>query len=185
MINVIWKVVETFIEEWRMAPYGWQNEIDLQAEITGRLRDAFKEQDKLYQKASYDYIRKGKIQKYSRVCCEWSTHYQDSKGKRSYCSPDIIVYDDTGDPYNPPDADSYKNWPLLWVCEIKYKTEDNSTIRSEVDWDKEKMKKLLNQQESKYACGLLFDRTKINKMPLSFRSENGGALRNYIIFPRK
>lgn len=185
MVDIIWDVVECFIENWRNSPYKWLTEIDIQSEIASRLRQALKDRDKLYQEAKYDYIRNGKMQKYSRVCCEWSTNYDNSQGIRGCCFPDVIISDDIADPNNPPDQNKYRNWPMLWVCEIKYNTEDNSTLKGEWKWDIEKLGYLLEQNETKYACGLYFDRTKIDVKPICPTKEKNDRFRNYIIWPKK
>ena len=182
MIAIIWDTIEHFIENWSDSPFEWQTEIDIQVEIASRLRQAFKDRKQLIQKARYGYIRKGQLQEYSRVCCEWSTNYNDSSGKRYFCKPDIIVYDDIADSNNPPDLDREKNWPMLWVCEIKYQTEDNSPQYKE--WDTEKIKYLLEQNETKFACRLYFNRKEIDKNPLKASEEMNGRFRSYTVLPK-
>ena len=185
MIDIVWDVLENFVEDWRNSPYEWTTEIDIQAELANRLRQNLKDRKQLYQKAKYDYIRHGEMQDYSRVCCEWSTNYNDSQGRRVYCSPDIIVYDNIDDPNNPPDREKHTNWPMLWICEIKYNTEDKSTIKEEWKWDIEKLGILLDQKETKYACGLYFDRTRIDLKPTQHTKDKDGNLKSYIVLPKK
>lgn len=185
MIDIIWEVLENFIDDWRNSPYEWATEIDIQTEIASRLRQALKDRGELFQEARYGYIRNKEMQKYSRVCCEWGTNYIDSKGNRACCFPDIIVYENIDDFHNPPDQDKNINWPMLWVCEIKYNTEDNSTLKGEWKWDIEKMGYLLDQNQTKYACWLYFDRTKIDQKPKQHTNEKNDRLRNYIVLPKK
>ena len=183
MIDIIWGVIDRFIEEWRNSPYEWQTEIDIQSDIASRLRKYLKEDGMLLQEAKYDYIREGILQPYSRVGCEWATNYNDSKGERCYCHPDIVVYDDIADPNNPPDVDRMKNWPILWVCEIKYQTEDNSPQYGE--WDIEKMEYLLGQGETKFACSLYFNRKRIDKGLIKPIEKRCGRFRLYDVLPKK
>jgi len=185
MIDIIWNVTEQFIEDWRNSPYEWQTEIDIQAEIASQLRQSLKNKDKLIMTVGgYEYIRRGKMQDYSRVCCEWSTNY-DLNGEKKCCQPDIIVYEDTEDSNNLPDKDPKKNWPMLWVCEIKYQTEDKDVSKQSKSWDTDKMVYLLKQNESRYGCILYFNRKEINTMPIISIEEQNGRLRRYTILPKK
>lgn len=185
MIEIIRNIVETFIEDWRNSPYEWESEVDIQAEIAQRLRLTLKSAGKFISKAGYDYIRNGMLQDYSRVCCEPRIYYNDSKGNRYWCLPDIVVYDCIEDPNDPPDAVPEKNWPMLWVCEIKYQTEDKDTSKQNKAWDTEKMEYLLEQKETKHACELHFDRRGKDTKPIRFLPEQDGRLRNYTALPRK
>lgn len=183
LIQVVYETVEKFIGDWRNSPYEWESEVDIQTEIAQRLRQAFKDAGKLTLNARYDYIRNGVLQDYSRVCCEPRTYYNDSSGSRYRCLPDIVVYDDIDDPDNPPDAVPEKNWPMLWVCEIKYQTEDNSPQYKE--WDIEKIKYLLEQNEAKYGCGLCFNRKQKDARSIKPIEEKNGRLKNYTILLKK
>lgn len=176
LIDIIYETINKFIKDWRNSPYEWETEIDIQCEIASRLRQAIKSHGVLISEASYDYIRDGKRQQYSRLSCEPRIYYNDSNGdgKRYNCRPDIVVFDVIDNPDLPPDVEPGKNWPLLWVCEIKYQTEDNYALQDE-DWDNKKMNYLLEQRETKYVCCLYFNRkemvTKLTKIP---EDKNGG-----------
>jgi len=176
LIQIIYETVEKFIRDWRNSPYEWETEIDIQCEIANRLRQVIKSNGVLILEASYDYIRNGKRKKYSRVSCEPRIYYNDSNGdgKRYSCRPDIVVFDAIDNPDSPPDAEAEKNWPLLWVCEIKYQTEDNYAPQDK-NWDSKKMNYLFKQDETKHACCLYFNRkemvTNLTKIP---EDKNGG-----------
>ena len=182
MIKIIWTTLDNFIETWRNSPYLWTTEIDIQADIACRLRQAFYENQQRNLEASYSHVREGKIQAYSRVCCEWQTNYIHPKDGKACFAPDIIVYKDISDSKQPPDQDKYTNWPMLWVCEIKHNTEDTSAQYRE--YDKKKMMLLLEQNQTEYACLLYFDRVKVDKKQIEFKEELNGRLRNYVIRPR-
>jgi len=184
LIEIIYETVEKFIGDWRNSPYEWETEIDIQCEIANRLRQLIKSWGLLILKASYDYIRNGRQQEYSRVCCEPGTNYNDSNrdGSRNDCKPDIVVYDDIDDPDNPPDLTPERNWPMLWACEIKYQTEDNCVSQN---WDIEKMKYLLKQDETKYACCLYFNRKGINMNPIKPAEDENHKFRSYTVLPEK
>lgn len=133
--------------------------------------------NKLIQKVKYHKIRikdervRNRKQIYRRVCCEPSICYKDKKGKIRYYYPDIVVYNDSNnqkDYLNPPDDDEKKkaNWPMLWVCEIKYANEfAGSSSPKSREVDKGKIKCLLNYDKGKTEYGWLlsFDRTKPNR----------------------
>ncbi len=162
IISTAYKTVESFIQDWQHEPYKWNLEIDIQVDLTSRIKDALKVvgKDELYLSYKTDIIRefRGERQKYSRVCCEYSTYYNweigDGNSHRYACNPDIIIVDDPVDVDNLPDVTPLTNFPMLWVCEIKYRTEYTSDNKENKKWDKDKMLALLNQQKDVvlYGC---------------------------------
>lgn len=163
VMNLIWRAVEDFIHIWQDSPYEWNTEVDLQVEIVGRLKKAFKKYGSMHlQWAKYKEVKnKGfeKGQLYNRIYCEPSIWYQYEGGVRAKCLPDIVIYDDIDNPEDPPDEKNKINWPMLWVCEIKYQNEFNYAL-GDKKWDVDKIKYLLQQEldGAKYACCLNFHR---------------------------
>jgi len=188
LIDNIYEVVDTFIHDWQNSPYEWNTEIELQAEIYGRIVNMLR--DFLIQKAKYKVKdeRFLDMQKYRRVSCEPATNYRDKNGVLLYGFPDIVVYDDFPNPESPPDFSSReKNWPMLWVCEIKYQNEFyGGCSTGQKKWDIEKMQYLMeyNEGKTRYACCLDFDRTIPNTMD-SLKISEKGNIRNYrIMLPK-
>lgn len=163
LVRIAFKNIKRFIKDWQKSPYEWDKEIDIQTEISGRIKYAYKKLAKDTMKASYKVKVNGfeQEQLYSRVCCEPLIYYQDKNGERYSCFPDIVIYKDIEDPASPPDKIEQKiNWPMLWVCEIKYWNEWISTSKKD-EWDIEKMRYLLRQKDgAKYACWLTITRER-------------------------
>ncbi|MBI5253835.1 MAG: hypothetical protein HY930_05500 [Euryarchaeota archaeon] len=150
LVQIAWDVIEKFLKDWQCEPYRWSREIDIQTEISSRISS-------IYRNIGYDTVKgnyKGAVlgfehnQIWNRVCCEPNISYVYKDRKKYFCYPDIVIWDDIENPDAPPDATGESNWPMLWVCEIKFEGE------MEEDWDIEKMKYLLIQNDAKYACWL-------------------------------
>ena len=188
LICSIYGEVEAFIRDWQNSPYEWNTEIEIQAEIYARLVNMLKES--LIQEAKYNVKdeRFFKRQRYRRVCCEPPTNYRDKNGDLCYGFPDIVVYDDIPNPDSPPDfIGRMKNWPMLWVCEIKYQNEFYGSCSSEnKKWDKEKMRYLMEYDggKTKFACCLYFDRTIPNTTNSLIPTEEGNFRSYKITLPK-
>ncbi|TET90779.1 MAG: hypothetical protein E3J35_04975 [Methanomassiliicoccales archaeon] len=87
-------------------------------------------------------------QLWNRVVCDCTLYYNYKDGGRLYLQPDIVVWNDPEDPDNPPDIVEGENFPVLWVCEIKYGK------KKEDEWDIEKLKHLLDQEVANFGCWL-------------------------------
>ena len=159
MLNLVWSVIDKFIKDWQSNPYKWSKEIDIQVDIANRIISEYRAIGTDTINASYDVKIKGfeQTQVYSRVCCEPQIYYQWDDGKRDGCFPDIVIFDDIDHPELPPDrGNEKKNWPMLWVCEIKYLNEWSISLQND-KWDIEKMRYLIKQADgAKYACWLTF-----------------------------
>jgi hypothetical protein len=149
LVNIAWGVVEKFLRDWRCEPYRWSREIDIQTEITHRISSVYKIIGSDTVLGNYDNAVVGfeRNQRWNRVCCEPKISYTFSDGKRYFCYPDIVVWDEIKNPNSPPNPD-VSNWPMLWVCEIKLDG------KKERDWDVEKMGYLLSQGDARYGCWL-------------------------------
>jgi hypothetical protein len=150
LVQIVWDTIEKFLGDWQREPYIWSNELAIQTELASRICSVYKIIGRDTVIGNYDFAVSGfeHNQKWNRVCCKPKIYYQHSDGETHYCFPDIAVWDDIPNPDLPPDATGNSNWPMLWLCEIKVdgKTEEN--------WDIEKMKHLLTQNDVKYACWL-------------------------------
>lgn len=150
LVQMAWGVVEKFVKDWQAQPYRWDQEIDVQAEISSRLSTAYG----IIGKDTVEGNYKGAVpgfehdQTWNRVCCEQKVNYEDENGKRHHCFPDIIVWDDIDDPDSPPD-----NWPVLWACEIKVNF-GGEKGPDQVSWDIEKLTYLVERGIVQYACWL-------------------------------
>ena len=151
VVQVAWDVVEKFLREWQYAPYKWDKEIDVQAELYSRLASVYRAIGKDEIRGNYKDVVVGFEGKqiWSRVCCEPRIPYVYRDGKKYHCFPDLVVWDDAENPDNPPDTGGDTSWPILWVCEIKFYGES-----SQGKWDIEKMSYLLTQGRAKYGCWL-------------------------------
>lgn len=141
-----WDIVETFLHDWQKEPYRWNQEIDVQVEIAGRLSTALKVIGKDTVKGNYHDAVSGfeGRQVWNRVCCEPKLWL----GPGEYCFPDVVVWDDIQNPDQPPDAIPGRNWPAIWLCEIKLDWSDTSR------WDKEKLEQLISKDIARSAVGL-------------------------------
>jgi len=120
IIEKIEILIKKFIEDWKKSPYVWGNEIDAQVEIASRIKNGLRELGEESLKAQYSGYKKE--EKSIRLCCEPPIYYEKG-GKRSKCFPDIVVFDNIPDAKRPPDERDQYNWPMIWICEIKYETE--------------------------------------------------------------
>lgn len=174
-------VVEKFILEWLGSPYEWETERDVQVDIASRIKFIFKANNLHLLKAMYD----GKVQMYSRVSCDPPIYVKDLSGEKSFCRPDIVVYDDIENCDSPPDAVPRINWPQLWVCEIKYQTEwagDFSPANKQ--WDIDKARLLLQQSDGAKCASCLNFYRNVNvrsKAGIELKECEAGRLKIYNI----
>ena len=139
-------VLDQFFCEWQNDPCRWYQEIDVQAELSSRLQTIFSlVGDHTVSKPNYykpSVI--GKTAEFSRVTCQPRISYVYSDKKRYYCYPDIVIWDDAE--ITEFEAIDDGNWPMLWVCEIKY------TNQKTGKWDEEKLGYLISQKLTKFGC---------------------------------
>lgn len=181
MINNIHEMIGKFIDEWLISPYEWETERDIQVDIASRIKITLKENNLHLLKASYD----GKTQRYNRVSCEPRIYVKEESDERYSCRPDIVVYDDIENCDSSPDEVAGNNWPMLWVCEIKYLTEWAGDFHSDNrQWDIDKACSLLRQTDgTKYASCLNFYRNvnARNKTGVELEERENGRLKIYKI----
>ncbi|MFH1128957.1 MAG: hypothetical protein V1699_06075 [Candidatus Omnitrophota bacterium] len=161
IVKIAEREVSKFVKEWKKYPYLWDSETDVHGELYVRIKGALEHLDK----TTHCYKKyMNKEARFERVYCNPLTYIK--KGERYH--PDIVIYEGSG--FN--DGDKKVNEPMLWVCEIKYKTQwgnDQSEINRK--YDKRKLRILLRQQANpeirgtKYAYFLELVRTKEKALP--------------------
>jgi hypothetical protein len=147
LVQTAWDIVETFLKQWTREPYRWNNEIDAQVAIAGRLTAACDLIGRGTLLGGYQNLLPPRPQVWSRVSCEPKVYYKNADDERRHCFPDIVIWDDIPDPEHPPDADGHGFWPILWACEIKYIQSEDAGV-----WDLEKMQYLVKQERARYGC---------------------------------
>jgi len=168
LVDLAWGVLNQFLKDWQSNPYAWGYEIDIQTELASRLQRVYQLVGRNSVRANYPNALLGLEgrQAWGRVCSQLPVRYH-WKGTRALCRPDIVVLDDIPDPDSPPDAREEGTFPLLWVCEIKLNPRPGGDDGPE-DYDIRKMRDLLEQGRSQYACWLtMYVR----------RAESGGGIR--------
>lgn len=171
LMQIGWDVIRHFVLDWRKHPVRWGYEVEIQAEIYGRLSKA------------YDLIGtgifEGKYKNYNvpgmkdsqilnRVSCETSVENGE---------PDLIVWEDA----DPAHCNMEDNWPMLLVCEIKVAGNLGSSSEK-IKKDEDKIKALLNKR-AKYGCLLAFCQTKKDSDPLPEMLSRGEFNRFDIAIP--
>jgi len=147
LMQIGWDVIRNFINDWREEPLRWGYEIEIQAEIYGRLSKV------------YDLLGEGIFQgNYENYGCEQLKNAQilnrvscETKDRTDRKMPDLIIWEDA-------DFHNYtmeKDWPMLFVCEIKVTNRFVSEAKRIQD-DEEKVKNILLRKRSKYGCLLVF-----------------------------
>jgi len=159
LVQIAWDTIGKFLRDWQCEPYRWSTEIDIQTEIARRICSVYQIIGSDTVIGNYEGAVPGfeRNQKWNRVCCEPTILYKYTDGKIYKCKPDIVVWDNIANPDSPPDATGNSNWPMLWLCEIKFEG------KKEENWDIEKMTYLLTQNDAKYACWLNLFRKRADK----------------------
>lgn len=141
LVSTAYGVVDGFLRDWQREPYRWWTEADVHFELAARLREQLRRAKRHKMIASYKGIVPGVRPVWSRITCKPLVRIGGA-----YCYPDIAIWDDvTGDP---PDAEGGCNWPMLWCCEIKYRTR----IDPDGCWDMRKMETLIADGSLRYGC---------------------------------
>jgi len=110
-VDIAWKVVEQLVQDWMRNPEYWNREIDLQAELVSRL-------NAVYRLIGFGEVVADPDNKrywYARAACEPHVTYQVNSGQFYRAHPDVVVWADLVNP-----AEIPEQWPIQWVCEIKY-----------------------------------------------------------------
>jgi len=156
IVDITENQVRKFAQEWKKNPYLWDTEADVHGELYVRIKKALRKggfgKIKGHYKAYMDYDAW-----FDRIYCEPLT-YIEGWGR---CQSDIVIYEKL----TFKDDNKKKNEPMLWVCEIKYKSQwgGDPSGKNRLD-DKEKLKQLLRQRTNpkihgtKRACFLDFVR---------------------------
>ena len=157
LVKVFWEQLDNFIRDWQKNPFRWDNERSIQFEIANRIKSAYGIRNDLMH-LGYDYKLGGRFEKeqvYSRVRFEQKIYI---KRRRQRCCPDIVIYDTINNPKLPPDSDWRKriNFPMLMVCEIKFRPVWKKGYRPKTkdNWDLEKLKSLLKRKDVRHGCWL-------------------------------
>lgn len=150
LVQTAWYVVEKFLKDWQSNPYLWYQEIDIQTELANRLRKIYHliGEGTVTMKCKYKVEGMDDIQPFSRVTCEPYVSYTYDEEK-AWCHPDIVIWDDVSDISECPYAFE-GDWPILWVCEIKYPPGKKE------DWDQKKLRHMVSQKRAKFGCWLKF-----------------------------
>jgi len=133
IVDIAEKTVEKFAREWEQNPYLWDSEADVHGELYVRIKKALEIFGTV--KGRYKaYMTQEAF--FNRIYCKPLTYIEG--GERYY--PDIVIYEDVT--FNHDNKEM--NEPMLWVCEIKYKTQwggdQNEANRA---YDKGKLQRLL------------------------------------------
>ncbi|MBM3254524.1 MAG: hypothetical protein FJZ16_09745 [Candidatus Omnitrophica bacterium] len=164
IVEIANRTVGRFIKLWKKNPYLWDTEADIHGELYVMIKSALKRKG-LIRGCYKEYMDRKEY--FSRVYCKPLTHI--GKNKKYY--PDIVIYEKL----------TFKNKdeinePMLWVCEIKYKTQwgGDQSLENR-NYDKTKLRKLLRQRNSKikgakYAYVLHFFRYEHIKKDPEFKS---------------
>lgn len=172
LVRIAWQKVNEFIRDWHKSPFEYSTERDIQADIANRIKEAYRKLNKhtLFARYRRPWVSEedeqaGQI--CNRVSCEPPTYY---KGTELPCKPDIVIYDDLKDPENPPDQNKktgrkrFKNWKMLWVCEIKHRFDPiKKDIGEKAEWDLEKLRCLHKRKDAENGCWLNIHRSRIKK----------------------
>lgn len=142
-------IIEQFLLEWQKRPRFWYTEVDVQAELSTRLRNFFGLQGlnsvfANYPEESGDLTG---LQEWARITCEPTLYYKYENYEDCECRPDLVIWDDA-DQTSPPDAVK-GNWPVIWACEIKYRNYKPGS------WDQDKLRHLINQKTVSHGCWLV------------------------------
>lgn len=155
IINIAEGEIKKFVKEWKENSYLWDSEADVHGELYVRIKNAIKDGGFRNVNGQYKEYMSKKAQ-FDRVYCKPFTYIEGEER----CHPDIVIYEKfTFD-------NKEKNEPMLWVCEIKYKTQwgGDQHEKNRKD-DKEKLKQLLKQRTNpkihgtKYAYFVYLERT--------------------------
>lgn len=156
IVKIAEEEIKKFVKEWKKNPYLWDSEADVHGELYVRMKNALKSFGKI--PGRYKTYMSKKAQ-FNRIYCKPLTYIE--RGERYY--PDIVIYNSST--FN--DDDKKINEPMLWVCEIKYKTQWGGDQSGENrEYDEEKLRQLLRHRtnpkmhRTKYAYFLGLERTK-------------------------
>jgi len=149
LVQTAWHTVEQLVKDWVNNPHHWDREIDIQSELRARLATIFSLTglgQVVFHEEGHPPSIESKTYRYSRVSCEPSIPYTYSDQKEHLAVPDVVIWDTLADPTIVPKD----GWPVLWACEIKYKSSDHS------DWDEKKLGYLLDEKRIEFGCWLKF-----------------------------
>ncbi|MBX3677427.1 MAG: hypothetical protein KF853_10425 [Rhodocyclaceae bacterium] len=135
VLKIINAVVEKLAKAWMEKPWYWPQEIDIQAELRGRLDAALT----LGGLNLATWMNEEVCWVEPRVVCE--PVWEDGNLK-----PDVVVWGDKLDPEKPDNS-----VPALWACEIKYDTQESKEQK-----DIEKLQKMFVKGYMRFGCALVF-----------------------------
>jgi hypothetical protein len=155
LVQIALDTVEQLIEEWTMNPHFLEREIDIQSELRSRLSRICSWTGRGYVVIHDDVPSGRETYRFSRVACEPNVAFKKSEGGEGYVRPDVVIWKGLADPTAEPD-----HWPILWACEIKYKSQNSS------DDDIKKLSLLLDQKRIDYGCSLDFRTSETIDKPI-------------------
>lgn len=149
MVKIAKIEVEKFAKEWIATPYVWESETDVHSDLYIRIKSSLR---KKFPLVKYKYKGMAEEEYFDWVYCNPKTYTKGAK------KPDLVIYKDSGKKRS---VGGRENYPMLWVCEIKYITNWSSLLSKEsVENDIKKLKYLLEREEggTDYACYIIFRR---------------------------
>ena len=142
------EAIDGFLLEWRKSPWAWAQEIDVHADLIQRIKGEIPAPDQLLQ-AGHCQIKGGGVRMFSRATCTPVVARAPGYEK---IYPDIVIWG-AGDKADQGTSDiSDGQWPILWVCEIKY--DFTSPATGERD-DYERLSQLITSGRAERATQLI------------------------------
>jgi len=147
LVQTAWNTLGELLRQWQDAPFRWSTEIDIQAELGGRISQVLSLQGLGTVKGSYGHGLPtfSEQQIWNRVGYEPTVHYEEN-GNRHFCRPDVVIWDDPLSDSN--EADGGSKWPIAWACELKYGSRDSG------EWDTDKLRRLLELNRINFGCSI-------------------------------
>jgi len=148
--------IEKFVEEWKRDPYLWDTETDVHGELYIRIKSSL---HRKFHPKEGRYEDMAEKELFDCIYCKPKTDIV-IRGTNETRYPDIVIYKG--------ELKNKGNEPMLWACEIKYRTKWSGTFpEGSVKKDIETLEGLLEQRSSgtgtDYACYLILQRMKKNK----------------------
>lgn len=164
--EIVTSAVQEFTADWKQEPYKWLYEIDIQNELTLRIKK-FTPRGWWYIEARHEHDKKDD-RIFSRVTCQ---PYVKIDEKHRAIHPDIVIWND------PNDKKDFINrgfFPIMWSCEIK-----SSFTKKEYPEDERRLRELLRER-TQLASQIIFVQNKAG-FGSDIESWNSGNFFRWII----
>jgi len=158
IVKIAEEEIDKFVKKWVRAPYAWESETDVHAELYMNIKRSLHSKGFKPSKCQYENIVDA--EEFDEIYCKPTTYFK----KANY--PDIVIYKGDKTKYKLKDRE---NEEMSWVCEIKYFTDWSSGLSKEgIENDIRKLKRLLSLKSkgAAYAAYLILQRTKKNESGL-------------------